>query len=141
MIAMPPDMVRWVARNGEDNDCAVTAISLATGETYEACLVAAHNYGDPDVLTEGLGLREIRRVLSEMGYQTRLHKKFDPDEETGILLVDGPKKNDRHAVYLWDGRIIEPSLGRRSFWLDAETYNKHEGTTLAWLITLVKEGK
>lgn len=134
MIALPPDCVRWINRNGEDNDCAVAAISLATGNSYEQVLGAAMGLS-PDVLVEGLSVREIRDTLTALGHDSRLRRKFDLEEDTGILIIAELKNDDeRHAVYLWEGRIVEPSLGRRSLWLDAKNYITHEKAKACWLI-------
>lgn len=140
MLAMPPDCVRWITRNGEDNDCAIAAISLATGHSYETVLghaMAVH----PGATVDGLTMRQIKAVLLALDVPHRVRRKFDIEEDTGILWVSG--KSDEHVVYLWEGRVIEPSLGRRSLWLDPRGYLAHEKYLKAtWLIEVVtKQGE
>ncbi len=135
-LLLPPDCVRWINRNGEDNDCAVAAISLATGESYEQVLGTAMQV-DPKALKTGMSMRKILVVLGLLGFAARLKRKFDIDEETGILIVAELKNTyERHAVYLWEGRIVEPSLGRRTLWKDPEQYLTDEKSKAFWLIVL-----
>lgn len=119
MITLPPDCVRWIHRNGEDNDCAIAAISLATGLSYETVLGTAMNI-QPLATMHGMSMKAIRAALSALGYTSKVRRKFDLDEDTGILWLTG--KRDSHVVYLWEGRIVEPSLGRRELWLDPRGY-------------------
>ena len=130
MITLPPDCVRWIMRNGEDNDCAIAAISLATGTSYEHCLGLAMNI-TPKATSVGLTLRQIRAVITALKLNSRVRRKFDLEEDTGILWVSNSK--DEHVVYLWEGRILEPSLGCRALWLDPKAYleeQKYKATSL-----------
>jgi len=132
MNALPPDCVRWITRNGEDNDCGIAAISLATGHSYEQVLGVAVGL-NPSVLMSGMSNKEIRATLTELGYDSKVRRKFDLEEDTGVLIIEDHRQ-ERHAVYLWEGRIIEPSLGRRSLWLDANNYLLSEKSKAVWLI-------
>lgn len=133
---LPPDCIRWITRNGEDHDCAVAAISLATGVSYEVVLGTAMGVA-PKALSEGLTLRQIRATVAGLGHTTRLRRKYDLDDDTGILWVSNTK--DTHVVYLWEGRIIEPSHAHRSLWLDPRAYLLHMRFTAGNLI--VVEGR
>ena len=132
MIALPPDCVRWIVRNGEDNDCAIAAISLATGHSYEHVLGAAMQVCST-IMEDGLSNKEMQAVLKALGHESKLRRKFDLEEDTGILHISD-KKDERHVVYLWDGRIIEPSMGRRALWRDPQAYLNHEKSKACWLI-------
>lgn len=119
IVGAPPDMVRWIPRNPENGDCALIAVQLATGLTYEAVLAAAvHVY--PAVVTSGLSWSEIRRLVRRLGYHSTLLRRtaYDLDTATGILNVRGTKVD--HVVYLWAGRVVEPV--DQSLWLDADDY-------------------
>lgn len=137
MLALPPDCVRWICRNGEDNDCAVAAIALACGISYEAALGAAMGQAKNPIHV-GMTLREIRATIKALGYKARTRKSYDLDEDTGILWVS-VRGEDDHVVYLWEGRVIEPSLGRRSLWLDPKNYLTHEDARAGVLITVETE--
>lgn len=136
MIALPPDVVRWVHRSGEDPDCAVTALALALGETYDVVLGEAMKV-EPRAVTWGMRLREMRRVAKRLGFSTRLRRKFDLHEDTGILSVSGPE--GEHVVYLWEGRIIEPRQDSRSLWLDPNDFLKHHLWEPKSLLTVKKD--
>lgn len=141
LVALPPDLVRWVARNGEDNDCAVAAISLATGETYEQILAIAASI-QPAVLKMGLLLSDVKKVLDTLGIAWKVRRKhYNIEKDTGLLWVEPTdrRKRDAHLVYLWAGRIIEPAHTSRSLWLDPEAYLKVQESRAVYLITLSHE--
>lgn len=138
MIALPPDYVRYIVRNGEDNDCTVAAIALATGETYEEVLAAAIGI-QPKVLVRGLFITETRKTLTKLGWLSKVRKKFDIERDTGILMLEETKSGERHSVYLWAGRIVEPSMGRRALWLGPDAYLAHEKSFAVSLIEITKE--
>ena len=134
MLALPPDVVHWVSRNGQDGDCAIAAISLATGASYEAVLAEAIQVRS-DAVTVGLNWREIRTTIKRLGFSSRLRRKYDLDEDTGIL--DCKRGRQEHVVYLWEGRIVEPRW--RSMWRDPEAFLKHEDWAPGMLLTLKKD--
>lgn len=126
MMAAPPDVLRWSPRSEGHGDCAVAAIELACGVTYETALAAACSTC-PSVLQEGLSWSEIRRAIHTLGYKTSLRRRYTLDEETGILNVYriDHVETSSHVVYLWEGRIIEPMDARRQLWLDADQFLHH----------------
>lgn len=135
-MALPPDVVRWVSRSGEDSDCAIAAIALATGETYDAVLSEAVQVRS-DAVTRGMVWRDIRAVVARLGFTSKLRRKYDLEEDTGIL--DCKRGREEHVVYLWEGRIIEPRLDRRSLWRDPDAFLSHEGWTAGMLLTVKKD--
>ena len=136
-VAIPPDVVRWVSRSGGDGDCAIAAISLATGHTYEQVLQAALDVGIHP-LPDGLYTAEVKRILTHLKISWKLkRKKFDLEKDTGILCLQAKnKKNSDHAVYLWAGRIVEPAIEHRSFWLDPSLYLLTEDYSIECLLVL-----
>jgi len=136
MIALPPDVVRWIHRSGEDPDCGITALALACGQTYDAVLGEAVKI-EPKAVTWGLRIRDMRKVAAKFGFSTRLLRKFDLNEDTGILSVSGPE--GEHVVYLWEGRIIEPRQDSRSLWLDPHDFLEHHLWDAKALITVKKK--
>lgn len=133
MLALPPDVVRWVGRSGEDGDCAIAAIALACGATYEEVMQAA-TLTNPTAVTRGMNWRDIKATVVKLGFSYRMRRKFDIEEETGIL--DCKRKREEHVVYLWEGRIIEPRQDRRSLWLDANQFLVHEDWKPGMLLTV-----
>lgn len=126
ILAAPPDVLRWSPRSEGHGDCAVAAIELACGVTYEIAL-AASIATCPQVLQIGLNWREMRRAVKLLGFACALQRKFALDEDTGILNVYQAAHKDRsnHVVYLWEGRIVEPMDTRRQLWLDADQFLHH----------------
>lgn len=135
-VGNPPDMIRWTPRNAENMDCGVVALQLACGVTYEAALAAAVQV-KPSVVDKGLTWGEIRRIARKLGFTTQLCAvgRYSLDEDTGILGVR--MKGYDHAVYLWEGRVVEPMS--ESLWLNAEEYLVCMQYTAGGLLTV--EGK
>jgi hypothetical protein len=136
LIAAPPDVLRWSPRSDGHGDCAVAALELACGVTYENALTVAVCIR-PDVLKAGMTWKEIQKAAKILGFSTRLKREFDLEEDTGILHVIQPHvKDSSHAVYLWEGRIIEPMSSRRQLWLHAADYISHYHYQAPTLLTL-----
>lgn len=109
-----PELVRVVKQDGTLTDCAVAAVAMLCGVTYGEALAA---FPKPDrVVRIGAYLTEIQTATKALGIRTKLRKRFDIDEDTGILYVSG---KDEHIVLLWDGRIID---GNGECWLSPTTY-------------------
>ena len=132
MIAAPPDVIRWAPRSQGHGDCAIAAVSLACGVTYEVALAAALAF-EPEVLTEGLSLKNIEKTVQQLGLTTKRRRKFELDEDTGILTIPG------HAVYLWEGRILEPASSLCNLWLNAQAYLSHYKAKAGVLIEVTRE--
>lgn len=139
VVGSPPDVLRWVHRSGDHGDCAVVAISLATGYTYEETLAAAISV-HPQTLHDGMSTNAVKKTLAVLGFKSRVRKKrFDVDEDTGLLWLTDPK-GDGHMVYLWAGRVINPNnMNHSALWLHTDDYIKEGKWQVDCLITL--EGK
>lgn len=131
-LGAPPDVIHWSPRSGDHGDCAVSAIELACGVTYERALEAALALV-PDVLTRGMTIGEIRCTVEALGFEVRWRRsRYDLHDDTGILSVDN------HVVYLWEGRIVEPKADRRQLWLDPEQFLHHYHYTVSGLLVVGK---
>lgn len=129
-----PEVIRWTPRSGDHGDCAITALALACGITYETALsasLAAH----PSSL-DGMALKHIRKAAGYLGFKTRAVTKFDLTEDTGILWVVGRDDDESHVVYLWEGRILEPMCGVYEMWLSGEDFVNHYKYDTVKLITV-----
>ena len=143
-LAAPPDVLRWTPRyEQEHGDCAVSALSLACGVTYETALAAALKTA-PEVLSQGMSWEEIKIAAKLLGMTPRLLRrgKYVLEESTGILNIKQPAvKDSDHVVYLWEGRIIEPKQDRRQLWLSAEQFLQHYRYKASSLMVFVDEEK
>lgn len=109
-----PEMVRIVRQDGELPDCAVASLAMLCGVSYGEALAA---FPKPQrVIKVGAYLTEIQVAAKALGVKTKIRKRFDLEEDTGILHVSG---TDEHLVFLWAGRIIE---GNGECWLSAFSY-------------------
>jgi len=109
-----PELVRVVKQDGTLPDCAVAAVAMLCGVTYGEALAA---FPKPQsVVRIGAYLTEIQSAAKALGVRTKIRKRFDVDEDTGVLHVSG---KDEHIVLLWDGRIID---GNGECWLTPSTY-------------------
>lgn len=140
-LAAPPDVIRWVSRSGDHDDCAVAAIAMACGATYEVALQACFAVA-PKVLNGGMRWGEIRRAVIALGWVTRTlpFEKLNLEEGTGILELE-PIQDDKvnHVVYLWEGHVIEPKFDRQELWDDANMFCSHYGYRIGRLLTLKRE--
>lgn len=138
-FAAPPDVIRWSTRSGNHGDCVVAALELAIGVTYEQALQASAAVAS-DVLTNGLSWGETVRVARRLGERAEILRagRYDIDDATGLLHVYQPRdrSGSSHAVYLWDGRIVEPKADRQQLWLHPDQFLKHYGYRAGSLVVI-----
>ncbi len=121
MSAGCPPVVMWIPRSNDHGDCVVVAMAMlccfSYEETLSACLQA-----NPTVLSTGMTIQQTKCALDLLGFKGRARKKFDIEEDTGLLwVVDN--EHDSHVTLLWAGRIINPShFDRTALWLDPDEY-------------------
>jgi hypothetical protein len=127
-FSAPPDVIYWHPRTPEHGDCVVAALSLATGVTYESALAACVRV-QSDVLRKGMSWPETKKAAKLLGYSciTKRTGSFELDDSTGLLhvYVPGSRAASSHAVYLWEGRVIEPMYARTQLWLDCSAFLTH----------------
>ena len=138
LLAAPPDIIRWAPRSQGHGDCAVAALEMALGITYENALQAAIIVR-PAVLGEGLNASQLKKAAKLLGFTFKLRRIFDIDEDTGILgLTQNGVKDGGHGVYLWEGRILEPMSGREQLWLHPQEFLAHYHYQANWLLIKVE---
>lgn len=142
-LTAPPDVIRWVHRSGDHDDCSVAAIALACGVTYERALAAVLVF-EPNVLAGGIQWVNLGKAVRSLGHKTKVlpFEKIDlsSDGLSGILElepVQSPKYT--HVVYLWKGRVIEPKADRRELWEDPEQFFNHYGYRVGRLLTIKED--
>lgn len=139
LMASPPDVLRWEPRGQGHGDCAIAALALACGVTYEIALAAVLGVC-ANALIEGLDIKEVKLAATHLGFKVRISRKYDLEDDTGILFVEQPHvKDSGHAVYLWEGRIIEPKHDRQQLWLEAQAFLSHYKYKAKELIRLERE--
>lgn len=139
MLASPPDILRWAPRSEGHGDCAIIAIELACGVSYETALAAALTLNG-GVLIQGMMVSQVKSVCKSLGCKVVAKRVFDVDEDTGILMVDQPHVADSgHAVYLWEGRIIEPALDQ--LWLNGSQFISHYKYRAELLLVVTRESE
>ncbi len=127
-FSAPPDVIYYYSRSPGHGDCVVAALAMACGVTYETALAVAAQVR-PDALTKGLSWPETRKAARKLGYTSTIKKSgsFELDDSTGLLhvYIPGQREKSSHAVYLWEGRVIEPMNARCQLWLDCDSFLKH----------------
>lgn len=136
---LAPAVLHWSARSEAHGDCAIAALSLACGASYEEA-VAACVTAVPKALDRGMTLKELEKAARGLGFATRRRLKYDVDDDTGILSVMVPGDHStEHCVYLWEGRVVEPMSDRRQLWLSATAFLSHYGYKAGTLLALEKD--
>ena len=102
-----PAVVRYQVSRG-DADCALVALSIYLGVSYEDILGAAVTVTrSSSPHQRGLYTGEIKRIALCLGKRLRLRRAFDPDEDEGIFGFLHTARNEGHVAYgkrglLWD---------------------------------------
>lgn len=134
MPPLPPECVQYVTRSGQDNDCAIAAIQMATGATYNVVLAEAVAV-TPTAVKKGMDWHHIKEVLKRLGFSSMLRRKYDIVTATGILSCKQGRRE--HVVYLCAGRVFEPWT--QTSWRNPYAFLEHEGWTPGSLLTLRKD--
>lgn len=95
----------------EPNDCALVALSMYLGVSYENVLRKV-TVTDRRQGRDGLWSRTMIRIAKELGHTLKRRMKFDLENDYGILRLPD------HAAVLRNGLVIE---GNGTIW-DAEAY-------------------
>src|SRR5262249_28520776 len=96
----------------------------ACGVTYEVALAGCMAL-DRTVVLQGLSTNHIQKVAEGFGAKVKRRRKFDLDTDTGVLITDDGPRKEGHAVYLWEGRILERRYTRQQLWLNPAEYFEH----------------
>lgn len=124
---MPPAIATKLVPGRERNDCAVCALAMYLGVSYEDVLREVAVRDRPWQGRQGLRLHEIERVARALGTPLRRLRKYDLTTAYGLLSL--PK----HLVLVRSGLVIDAEPGGASLWeLDdyLHTYNIRPGVLL-----------
>lgn len=121
----------------ESGDCAVACLHMLIGKSYQEIVFAA----PPKAHKHGMTCREMIATAAKLDVQMRMRRKFDQNEDTGILSLNpdpkyntGHIKRDEHVVLLLSGMVYDAYNGR--LWSDTDTFLKHERYTAGTLLTV-----
>jgi hypothetical protein len=122
-----------VVRQRADADCGCGALANLTGESYEDCYVAVAAIDRRHRGKNGLHNREVIAAARLMGMDLIPTRRYDLDEDEGILRVrwnDPKKRKGGHFVAIVNAKVRCPS-GEERDWRDyLELYGARAGTLL-----------
>ena len=125
--------LRIVGSKGSDivGDCGICAIGTLTGHTYEDVVAVADRISKN--WKSGLWLKEIMEIAKELGLTLKRKRKYDLEQDVGILdvMVKDGRKREAHVVVLNAGRIIDSDY---SIW-DVDAFLAHYKATTKSLLT------
>lgn len=114
-----------------DNDCTIAAMATIFRREPGEVLIAASKVS-PTVWRTGLSCKEMLKVAHRLKIKARWKHGFDPEEDTGVLVIGFNDKVGEHCVVLLEGWIIEPEHDPVSVWRFDDYYKATNsyGTTL-----------
>ena len=81
-------------------DCGVACLAMLLSVSYEDALLAMGRY-------TGAYIREVKAAAKRLKKPLRFTRKFDLENDTGILAVKSEKWRTDHLVVLKDGLIVD----------------------------------
>lgn len=116
-------VTRIVAQR-EDKDCAIAAMSMLSGRSYEDVLRAVVDHEPRFKGKRGLYDVTICAVLEALGTPVRKRRRVDYDQDYGLLRLED------HIVLLRRGLVVEnEEIWPVEAWLKARRYNRPKGVT------------
>ena len=110
-------------------DCTVACLAMLLGVSYEASLLA---FASANIMTSGTYILHVIAAALQLKRILKDRRKFDLENDTGMLVVDSDTWKVHHVVILKDGLIIDTDS---TIW-DADIYlsiHKAKGTHLLTL--------
>jgi hypothetical protein len=111
--------VMQIVCHREQNDCAVVAMAMYLGESYEDVLRHV-SLTDRRQGRDGLWSRTMIRIAKRLGHTLKQRATFDIESDYGIL------RTIDHAAVLRNGLVFE---GNATVW-DADAFLLHRKTKL-----------
>lgn len=112
---MAPAIATHLVAGREANDCAVCALAMYLGVSYEDVLREVAVRDRPHQGRQGLRLHEIERIARALGTPLRRVRKYDLSTAYGILSLPD------HVVLVRNGVIIDPEPNGATMW-EVEDY-------------------
>lgn len=99
-------------RQRKDGDCGTAALAMAFEQAYEDVYVHLMQVERKNRGGKGLSVKELQAVASRMNRPLRYRRKFDLEDDEGVLGVQWKgraKKQAGHWVCLKKGMILDPA--------------------------------
>ncbi len=84
-------------------DCGIACLAMLLGLSYEDVLLAAPY----QAMHCGMSTRQILLTAKRLGFQLRVVRTFDLEEDTGLLRVGKRKWKTDHLVMLKAGHVFD----------------------------------
>jgi len=116
---MPAADITKVIEQRESADCAIAAMAMFTGKSYEDVLRVV-SVIDGDQGKKGLTDTQIRRVMRELGTPVRLTRSFDAEDVYGLLRLTDHMVLLRNGLAIEDGTLwdVDDFLRARGYYPD-----------------------
>ncbi len=115
----PEASIRLITQRGK-NDCAIASLATYLGRCYEEVLIAACQVSKT-VWSAGLSGPEHIKVAQRLGIRTRWVRRFNIEEDTGILGISYTDDALSHDTVLIEGKIFDPEYAPASL-IDHDDY-------------------
>ncbi len=93
-----------VVMQRHSTDCSAACLAMLLGVSYEKALLALRQ---DRILTHGVMVRHVLQAAKRLGKPLKFRRKFDLENDTGILGVRSDKWPTEHLVVLKDGFIVD----------------------------------
>jgi hypothetical protein len=111
-----PAIVTRIVPHREASDCALVAMAMFSGRTYEDVLREVVMADPKDKGRNGLSDHQVRRVMKSLGVPVTHRSRVDYDEDYGLLRLTD------HMALLRNGLIVED----QTLW-DVDDWRRHRG--------------
>lgn len=128
MATVPTPIIRVIAQR-HIGDCSVACLAMLLQVSYEEALLA---FEPKRVITKGAYVSAVKTAARRLKRTLRQRRKFDLEEDTGILVITFTDGGPRHVVVLKEGLIIDTDS---TVW-DADMYMTAKDATGTSLLTL-----
>ena len=115
-----------------DMDCGVACLAMICGVLYENALCAVAQI-QPDVCVKGLYQHQMIRAAKILGVTMRAQRRYDLENDTGILCVSTKKWKHDHLVVIKGGLIVDTD---GTIW-DSDVYMSANKAKLGSLLVVV----
>lgn len=102
---MDAPILRLVSQR-HTHDCGVAVLAMLFGVTYEEALIAL-SWEIPSVLRSGVYIRHLKQAAKNLGSELIARRRYDLEEDFGMLCVSSQKWKTDHLLILHEGRIYD----------------------------------
>jgi hypothetical protein len=115
LVTAPAVVTKMVAMR-EEKDCAIAAMAMFSGRTYEDVLRAVVVHDPKHHGRDGLADHQIRKVMAALGTRVRHRARVDYEDDHGLLRLWD------HLTLLRNGLIVEND----TLW-DVDDWRRYRG--------------